>query len=88
MTTDTVAPPRTTRKASKPIETATPAAEQPARPAIWLQVILPSGGATQPAAIPLDVPEWERMFDQIVINIKLAVMRDMLESLKAPLGIQ
>lgn len=85
MTTDTVAPPRPTRKADKPIETA---AEQPARPAIWLQVILPSGGATQPAAIPLDVPEWERMFDQIVINIKLAVMRDMLESLKAPLGIQ
>ena len=80
MTTDTVAPPRPTEAA--------PAAEQPARPAIWLQVILPSGGATQPAAIPLDAPEWERILDQVVANVKLAVMRDMLEFLKAPLRIQ
>lgn len=55
---------------------------QPARPAIWLQVVLP-GGSTQPTGIPLDVPEWERLLDDAVNQIRLLVLRELLAAARA-----
>lgn len=54
-----------------------PAAQEPPRPAIWLQVVL-QAGASQPVGIALDDPAWEQALDNTVTQIKLLVMRDLL----------
>lgn len=66
---------RPTTKPATPEAGEAPA--QPPRPAIWLQVVLP-GGASQPIGIALDDPAWEQTLDNAVTQIKLLVMRDLL----------
>lgn len=53
------------------------AQQTPPQPAVWLQVVLPSG-ASQPVGIALDAPDWERRLDETVTQVKLLVMRDLL----------
>lgn len=67
----------TTRRASKPITPATdtPAQpEQPPRPAIYLQIVLPDG-ASQPVGIALDAPDWENRLGDLVQQVTLIAYR-------------
>ena len=57
--------------------TPAPQAEQPPRPAIWLQVVTASG-STQPVGIAIDAPDWETALDNAIMQAKLFVMREQL----------
>ena len=52
-------------------------AEQPPRPAIWLQVVTASV-STQPVGIAIDAPDWETALDNAIMQAKLFVMREQL----------
>ena len=72
---------RTRPTTAKPTADAPAQTEQPSRPAIWLQVVT-ANGATQPAAISIEHPDWEMALDSAVNQIKLIVLREQLAQMR------